>query len=514
MNSRSSGNPRRKRNGSSGPSGSSDAGSGTRSPSPSSNLGGPGPGLGGLAEESIQALRSLPRRPDSSRLDQRTLAAIAALTNADRLTLLSWALSISAELERSRGDPGELEDAAHRAVAIGQSRERASIARELHDGLGGDLAAAISLIKQHLESPAGPAQASEAILRNTLEILEGCLAGLRTMLRSLRTRQGGEGGLVDDLREIANAYQRYYGLAVELQTVGGEHLLSTTQKDVVFHVVREALANVRRHSEVLACNVHLDFAARPFVVQVFDQGVGISDQGTDGFGLMGMRERAAGIGGHLQILSTPGRGTTICLVGPESGARESSRRRDLADLDEVNQEADEIVDTRSSRPAELFLRLQGPEPVAREGHVPGPDQRPQPGPEAGTHRPEPTGGHLASLIRGHAPSNRLAPFDRGSSDGGGTERPDSADDTLVINVHPVRDEATAETILFLLRRAPGVTEAVMEDAGGSVAAFRLKYSGSGPRSEAISSALSLIGARLIAGGGREFYLSIERQAQH
>ena len=54
----------------------------------------------------------------------------------------------------------------------------------------------------------------------------------------------------------------------------------------------------------------------------------------------------------------------------------------------------------------------------------------------------------------------------------------------------------------------------MSDVSGSVAAYRLKYAGLGSRSEAISNALALIGARLIAGGGREFYLSIERQPQH
>jgi signal transduction histidine kinase len=58
------------------------------------------------------------------------------------------------------------------------------------------------------------------------------------------------------------------------------------------------------------------FDARPFLVEVSDEGRGFHSGGSGGYGLVGMRERAAGIGGRLEVVSTEGRGTTVFLFGP------------------------------------------------------------------------------------------------------------------------------------------------------------------------------------------------------
>ena len=81
-------------------------------------------------------------------------------------------------------------------------------------------------------------------------------------------------------------------------------------------MVREALTNVRRHSGSSVCRVKMAFAARPFLIEVSDEGRGFVSGGKVGYGLVGMRERAAGIGGRLEVVSTEGRGTTVFLFGP------------------------------------------------------------------------------------------------------------------------------------------------------------------------------------------------------
>jgi signal transduction histidine kinase len=60
----------------------------------------------------------------------------------------------------------------------------------------------------------------------------------------------------------------------------------------------------------------MGFAARPFLIEVSDEGRGTIDGKSPGYGLIGMRERAAGIGGRLEVVSTEGRGTTVFLFGP------------------------------------------------------------------------------------------------------------------------------------------------------------------------------------------------------
>ena len=207
------------------------------------------------------------------------------------------------------------EDFAHQAAEDAVARERARIARELHDGIATELAGAISLFKVYLERHKGGGEPDET-LKNVFEILERSLKNVRDSLAELRPAAIGPGGLVEDLRRQAEEFSRIYGIRVELSSNGTEELLSQQQREVVAQVVREALTNVRRHSGSSICRVKLGFAARPFLIEVSDEGRGFGKGSGGGYGLMGMRERAAGIGGRLEVVSTQDRGTTVFLFGP------------------------------------------------------------------------------------------------------------------------------------------------------------------------------------------------------
>ncbi len=207
------------------------------------------------------------------------------------------------------------EDFAHQAVEDAVGRERARIARELHDGIATDLAGAISLFKVYFEKHKDASD--DDTLANVFEILERSLKNVRESLAELRPDAIGADGLVGDLLRQAEEFSRVYGIRVEVTHHGTEDQLSRQQRQVVAQIVREALSNVRRHSGSSICRVKLGFAARPFLVEVSDEGRGFAGDGNDGgYGLMGMRERAAGIGGRLEVVSTKGRGTTVFLFGP------------------------------------------------------------------------------------------------------------------------------------------------------------------------------------------------------
>ena len=207
------------------------------------------------------------------------------------------------------------QDFAHQAAEDAVARERARIARDLHDGIATELAGAISLFKVYLERHKGGGEPDET-LKNVFEILERSLKNVRDSLAELRPAAIGPGGLVEDLRRQAEEFSRVYGIRVELSSNGTEELLSQQQREVVAQVVREALTNVRRHSGSSICRVKLGFAARPFLIEVSDEGRGFARGSGGGYGLMGMRERAAGIGGRLEVVSTQARGTTVFLFGP------------------------------------------------------------------------------------------------------------------------------------------------------------------------------------------------------
>ena len=201
--------------------------------------------------------------------------------------------------------------AVHQAVDDAVARERARMARELHDGLATELAGAISLFKVYIER--GQA---DATLIDVFGILERMLKQVRETLTELRPRPIGPEGLISDLRSQAEEFSRLYGIRVEISSTGTEKMLPQPQREVVYQVVREALTNVRRHSGSHICRVRMGFAARPFLIEVSDEGRGIASTKSSGYGMVGMRERAAGIGGRLEVVSTVGRGTTVFLFGP------------------------------------------------------------------------------------------------------------------------------------------------------------------------------------------------------
>ena len=199
------------------------------------------------------------------------------------------------------------------AVDSAVTRERARISRELHDGLGTELAGAISLFKVYLETHAD--QQDETLV-NIFDILERMLKQLRDTLAELRPRPLGQDGLIGELRRQADEFSRLYSIRVEISHQGTEDMLTTQQREVVYQVVREALTNVRKHSGSAVCRVRLRLAAHPFFIEVADEGRGFGTQLAGGYGLVGMRERAAGIGGRLEVVSTEGKGTTVFLFGP------------------------------------------------------------------------------------------------------------------------------------------------------------------------------------------------------
>lgn len=202
---------------------------------------------------------------------------------------------------------------AQQAAEDAVARERARIARELHDGIATELASAVMLFKVYLEKNRGQ---QEETLHNVFQILEQALKRVRASLADLRPAAIGPDGLVRDLRREAEEFARLYGIRVEISSNGTEDLLAPHHREVVARVVREALTNVRRHSGSSICRVRMGFAARPFLIEIADEGKGFINAGPAGYGLVGMRERAAGIGGRLEVVSTEGRGTTVFLFGP------------------------------------------------------------------------------------------------------------------------------------------------------------------------------------------------------
>ncbi len=199
----------------------------------------------------------------------------------------------------------------------GQEDERRRLALALHDGAGQVLAA----VANHLDD--ATARAPEPLARRLGEIrsLVGRLHDdLRRLSHDLRPLALDDLGLVEALRDLAGGVATD-ALAVEVAVDPPDLAPPPDVAIAIFRIVQAALANVQRHARARRAWIRLaaDPDAGRLALEVEDDGAGFDRRqvGPDaGVGLVGMRERAAWLGGTLEVDSAPGRGTRIRVAVP------------------------------------------------------------------------------------------------------------------------------------------------------------------------------------------------------
>jgi signal transduction histidine kinase/ligand-binding sensor domain-containing protein len=209
--------------------------------------------------------------------------------------------------------------------------ERSRIAREIHDtlaqgyaGVSVQLEVLAELLRQHKVGDAANH------LDKTREYVRHGLADARQSIWALRTQDAGETTLPVKLRRMAEAAGGN-GLTAEFSVFGAYRALPQETESEVVRVAQEAIHNVKKHAAAHRLSVQLEYGPETIALEVRDDGRGGASDRTAGpsrghFGLTGMKERAAAIGGTLEVASAPGEGTTIRLRAPARGeAREETR---------------------------------------------------------------------------------------------------------------------------------------------------------------------------------------------
>ena len=219
----------------------------------------------------------------------------------------------------------------HRTV-IAQESERQRIARELHDETGQTLTALGMGLRGMSETIT--TNRNRAIEQaNQLEKLamEG-VEELQRMVSGLHPPQLDDLGLYAALRWYTNDLSSRSGITINLVNRGGKPKLTSDIRAVVFRIAQEAINNVIRHADASRIDIQLDYTSSNIYLRVEDNGQGFN---TDlvlkkkpgrptAWGLLGMVERAALVGGTCHILSHPGKGTLIEVNVPISGETENA----------------------------------------------------------------------------------------------------------------------------------------------------------------------------------------------
>jgi signal transduction histidine kinase len=204
--------------------------------------------------------------------------------------------------------------------------ERNRIARDMHDSLEQGLAAvALQLelcAKMNDNGATGPVLQQRLDL--TRDVLEHARAEAKRSIADLRSRDLESGGLVTALSMVAGQFSTGTDLKIDVSVSGRTRPLAGVIENDLLRICQEAVANAVRHGQALAVTIDLTFASDRVRLVVIDDGRGFDVEravsARDGhFGLMGMRERAKKLGGHLHLQSTPGRGTEVQVEIPVSG---------------------------------------------------------------------------------------------------------------------------------------------------------------------------------------------------
>ncbi|MFN3737511.1 response regulator [Hydrogenophaga sp.] len=216
-----------------------------------------------------------------------------------------------AELAESRRRLAEL--AEHLQTSIEQ--ERADIAREIHDDIGGALAAVkldLAWVARRANDPDMQQHVATA-----LEMLQHALGASQRIMMNLRPPILDQ-GLVAAVQWLASGFERRNGLRVTLRRSSDQIDVPRDVQLVAYRTAQEALTNIIKHAQANAVEIDLNDGEGVLTLEVTDNGRGMDPKALrkdKSFGLLGLRERAAKVGGWLDVSSSP-RGTSVILSVP------------------------------------------------------------------------------------------------------------------------------------------------------------------------------------------------------
>jgi len=217
--------------------------------------------------------------------------------------------TLAAELEEANA---RLRATAAQTAELAAANERNRIARDIHDGLGHFLTViTVQLQAARALLPAEPARAADAVTKAE-ETSRAALDDVRRSVGALRAAQSRPA--LDTA--IAGVVQES-GLPATFRLEGTLRTVPDAVEQTLFRAAQEGLTNVRKHAPGARAELVLDFhEPRRVRLVVTDDGAGTRGEATGGFGLPGLRERVAAVGGTLVAGNRAARGFELCVEVP------------------------------------------------------------------------------------------------------------------------------------------------------------------------------------------------------
>jgi signal transduction histidine kinase len=219
----------------------------------------------------------------------------------------------------------QVTDGVAASLIVSEELFRTNLAADLHDDVG-QRVSALMLEARRLQKAAA-LHGQEAILESATwltEQLKECADVVRDLVHETSALALAEFGLPAAVRDLADRRQARNALTISVafdvensaRDLRYEQLPRSTQV-ACLRIIQEAVTNVIKHAEARHCSITLTLGERRLLATVEDDGVGPPfGEPTGGFGLAGMRDRAAALGGSTTVGGLPGRGTIVRMELP------------------------------------------------------------------------------------------------------------------------------------------------------------------------------------------------------
>jgi two-component system, NarL family, sensor histidine kinase UhpB len=221
--------------------------------------------------------------------------------------------TVAAMSEVLETTPAAPADHPSRVALAAQEAERKRVARELHDEVSQGLVAVALMAEQAAANPPDDPSGRFAEIARRVHFY---LDELRRIAHELRPEMLDDLGLEDALVALAAGTARDRGIVVDRRLPRDLGPLTGEQELVVYRVAQEALGNVARHSGAARAAIGIDRRGDLLTLEVSDDGRGIDPGQEPGDGIKGMRERAALVGGRVEIGPGADAGTRVRLLLP------------------------------------------------------------------------------------------------------------------------------------------------------------------------------------------------------
>ena len=212
------------------------------------------------------------------------------------------------ELER------EKQLAASEAVLKGQEEERMRLAKDLHDGLGGMLSG-IKFSFSNVKENTVMSPENQRAFERSMDMLDSSISELRRVAHNMMPESLIRFGLEISIRDICRDITGSGALTVNFQAIGLDNLKADQQTQIIiYRIVQELLNNVMKHAVATYAIVQLTCMEGKLTITVEDDGKGFDTKKLDmskGIGLSNLKSRVDYLEGKMEIVSEPGKGTTV-----------------------------------------------------------------------------------------------------------------------------------------------------------------------------------------------------------